>query len=90
MAALSAEEMVRLTLREGPISFQTPDLSVIEKTDDRHPRSQCRLDTLLAGILCPVDPYEEFDDEDYKVAACHANFYPEFSRSRCWFNPDNY
>ena len=90
MAAFSAEEMVRLSLGEEPISFDTPDLAVVDKTYDLHPNSQCRLDTLLAGILCPIDPYEEFDDEDYKVAACHSDFYPEFSRSRCWFNPDNY
>ena len=90
MAAYSAEEMVRLSIGEGAISFENPDPRVVDKSDELHPNPQCRLDTLLAGILCPIDPNEEFDDEDHRVSACHADFYPEYARPKCWFNPEKY
>jgi hypothetical protein len=35
-------------------SVGTPDLNEVEITDNYHPAAQCRLDTFLAGALCPT------------------------------------
>jgi hypothetical protein len=37
---------------EKPISFDTPDRTVVRTTDDEHPMGQCRLDTYFQGALC--------------------------------------
>lgn len=34
--------------------IETPDPNVVEKTNPSHPAIQCRLDTLIAGAICPV------------------------------------
>ena len=36
----------------GVPSFDTPDGSIVESTNNKHPRAQCRLDTYMAGALC--------------------------------------
>ncbi len=41
------------TLQQRPLpSFDTPDTTVVNKTNHRHPAAQCRLDTYVAGALC--------------------------------------
>lgn len=88
-AAFAAEEMVRLSLGYEKISFETPDTSTISKTDEKHPKPQCRLDTLLNAALCPIDSHEEFDDDDHKVGSCHQLYFPEHKRPSCWFKAEN-
>lgn len=46
-------------LRDQTVDFETPDLSVVSRTNNSHPAGQCRLDTYMAGALCKV----EFDPE---------------------------
>ena len=44
---------------EGQVpDFSRPETSRVAKTDPEHPKAQCRLDTYLAGGLCPT----MFDD----------------------------
>lgn len=40
--------------QEAVPKIETPDPSVVNKTNDGHPAIQCRLDTLVAGAYCPV------------------------------------
>lgn len=37
--------------------FTTPDKTIVKSTNHAHPKGQCRLDTYMAGALCP----QEFD-----------------------------
>ncbi len=34
------------------VSYTTPDISVVSRTDNAHPEGQCRLDTYMAGAIC--------------------------------------
>ncbi len=74
---------------EGVPSPGTPDMSVVRSTNGEHPAAQCRLDTYLAGLACPVTG--DMSDTDPKVNSCYvylsATSYEHGSRSRCWFAP---
>ena len=82
--------------------YETPDENVVNKTNDKHPAAQCRLDTYFAGSLCPA----AFDDnlipgkkvpqgvdsiEAEKEAANHScteySGYDYAHRPLCWFKP---
>jgi hypothetical protein len=55
-----------------------------------YPVPQCRLDTLIAGALCPVDERLPFADDDAAAGACTREAgQPGEARPRCWFNPDD-
>lgn len=66
-------------------SFETPDQSVVSRTYEAHPRSQCRLDSYLAGALCATP----FDDAVIPKTQSEAFKYSCFSgkaaRPKCWF-----
>lgn len=47
-------------LRNQTVSFDTPDLRVVSRTNNAHPDGQCRLDTYMAGALCRADFDPEF------------------------------
>ena len=67
--------------------FQTPDKAVVSKTDDKHPATQCRLDTYLAGAICNVDKSVAVSDSDYRQGSCVENVAKVGFRPRCWFAP---
>jgi hypothetical protein len=50
-----------------------------------HPGAQCRLDTIVAGALCPIDQNAPVDPYDPMVGACSSTHFPEGARPRCWF-----
>ena len=58
---------------------------VVSRTLKAHPKSQCRLDTMKRGFLCPVDEDVDFSSDDNKTGSCHQDYFPEFSRPKCWF-----
>ncbi len=71
-----------------PPSFSTPDLSVVGKTNDAHPDTQCRLDTYFQGALCAIPVGEEQTNDGPQAGACTAS--QGFSlglRPRCWYKP---
>jgi hypothetical protein len=53
--------------------------------------AQCRLDTYLAGALCPVDPAASFSPSNQRDGACTADSADptviKGSRPACWFAP---
>lgn len=68
--------------------FSTPDARVVAKTDDRHPATQCRLDTYFQGGLCNKSVDAELSDTDYKQGTCAAAAGDTAGvRPLCWFKP---
>jgi hypothetical protein len=86
------------------VSFDTPDTSVVSRTNNDHPAAQCRLDTYVAGAICGSDrwdynliPGKEMAQhnslEAQQEAYDHSCAEGEGARPRCWFaelttNPD--
>lgn len=73
--------------------YQT-DLSILYKdptqvfqTVHKHPTPQCRLDSMIAGALCPISQELTFKDNDIDSSACSSSEYTRFARPLCWFNP---
>jgi hypothetical protein len=68
------------------VSLKTPDTKRAESMNLKHPGTQCRVDTKLAGALCNVSPYVALDDEDETIGTCHFNnFHILGNRPDGWF-----
>jgi len=88
-AGLSTATLLASMGRERAPRFETPDKSIVSKTKEKHPRAQCRLDTMLAGALCTV----EFDlyfvpltrRESSDNTCMRVNGFGIQARPRCWF-----
>lgn len=76
-------------LRSKPAAkFETPDTTVVTKTDDAHPAYQCRLDTFFQGSLCDVSMNEDVSQKDEVKGTCHATLgHKQGTRPLCWFKP---
>ena len=61
------------------------DRNQAQETLASHPDAQCRLDTLVASALCPVEESEQANWDDPTVSYCHAANFPQFQRPRCWY-----
>lgn len=70
-----------------PPRYNTPDQTVVTRTVDEHPETQCRLDTYFQGSLCYVGESEAPSDTDYKVGSCYAPRDKVGARPLCWFAP---
>jgi hypothetical protein len=61
-------------------SLDSHDGSVAPETIlNGYPAIQCRLDTIVDGLACPIPDTEPLDDEDPSISAC--------GRPACWFRP---
>jgi hypothetical protein len=70
--------------------FNTPDKSVVSKTNDSHPAAQCRLDTYFSGATCPVVVGSALSNTDYRPGSCFDEKKTLYGlRSRCWFSTSN-
>jgi hypothetical protein len=70
------------------VKFNTPDKSVVAKTNDNHPAAQCRLDTYFQGILCDKSYNQDVDTKDPIIGTCIArDGYNAGVRPRCWYKP---
>ena len=81
------------TLGGSRVSFTTPDKTIVRRTDNAHPKAQCRLDTYVAGTVCNVKwssgiiPQSESESLDY-LCTNHSDVgYDIQARPRCWFKP---
>ena len=63
---------------------------VVNETEYRHPDPQCRFDTYIACGKCTLESEIDFDNVDYKVGACHKDYWPRAARPKCWFTPSSY
>lgn len=57
-AGKSLADLLAALGSDGAVNFNTPDTSVVTKTNDQHPAAQCRLDTYVAGALCGVNKWD--------------------------------
>ncbi|MFH2202571.1 MAG: hypothetical protein ABIJ96_05620 [Elusimicrobiota bacterium] len=68
--------------------FDTPDPAVVGETQDKHPATQCRIDTYFSGGLCPKPDSENVSRSDPSVGTCtRAEGFAWETRSRCWYKP---
>jgi len=67
------------------------DSSVVGKTMEKHPSPQCRLDTMIAGLKCPVSESIPFSSVDPEQGACHRfqtdSTLKANARPTCWYLP---
>jgi hypothetical protein len=90
MAGQSVADFFQVAKKEKtPPSYGTPDTSVVRKTNDAHPATQCRLDTMFAGFTCHVPESEPNDKTDYRRGSCYSPNDTIGVRPLCWFAPDN-
>ncbi len=69
-------------------AFNTPDPSVVTKTNDRHPDPQCRLDTYFQGTICPRSIDDDVSNDDANAGVCSLpNGNVEGVRPLCWYKP---
>ena len=89
MAGLSIASLFKaLRSMDAELSFTTPDSRVVSRTNDSHPKPQCRLDTYFQGSICEVDFNVDVSESDETVGVCHqANGHKSGLRPRCWFKP---
>jgi hypothetical protein len=70
------------------VSFATPDKKVVKKTNDAHPKAQCRLDTYFQGTLCDKSVDEDVSNTDVKVGTCvKSEGFKNGLRPLCWYKP---
>lgn len=83
MAGKSLGRLLAVLGQQDMPEFDTPDTSVVKKTNHAHPAAQCRLDTYFHGALCTADWNEDMDEKDPDVGACKAG--EVGGRRLCWF-----
>lgn len=70
------------------VKFDTPDKSVVSRTNDAHPAAQCRLDTYFSGTLCDKTWEQDVDKNDPKIGTCiKRDGYTVGTRPLCWYKP---
>jgi hypothetical protein len=85
-------------LEGATVAFDTPDTTVVSRTNNDHPAAQCRLDTYVAGALCgngkwdyTLIPGKSFANHNsldaQNEAYAHSCADGEGARPRCWFAP---
>jgi hypothetical protein len=72
----------------GRIDYNTPDQAQVMRTVERHPRAQCRLDTIFQAGLCDRSYQLNVSSRDPNTGVCNRK--ERFSlgvRPLCWFRP---
>lgn len=89
MAGFSLARLLQVLTKETRIpSFVDKDPNVVTKTKHKHPATQCRLDTYVAGAICSVSDTQDVSYRDESVGVCYrANGDTEGPRPLCWFKP---
>lgn len=89
MAGMSVAKLFQALYKETtPPAFETPSTKVVTKTDDRHPATQCRLDTYFQGALCEKSFTEDVSATSEVTGTCHGSTGHETGlRPLCWFKP---
>lgn len=90
--ALAGQSLAKLlgSLRgNSDVKFDTPDSTVVEKTDHNHPKAQCRMDTYFQGALCDKDQMLFPSADDAAVGYCmRSEAYKVGVRPLCWYKPE--
>lgn len=87
-AAMAGKSLADLLGGGRSISFKTPDTSVVDRTNNRHPAAQCRLDTYFQATLCDKRVEDRVDRRNPDKGVCSRSAgYEEGIRPLCWFKP---
>lgn len=88
MAGKSVSDLFSALGNLPETKFDTPDAAVVSRTDDNHPKSQCRLDTYYQGSLCDISMNEDVSNTDEVKGTCHSALGHNLgTRPLCWFKP---
>ena len=88
MAGKSVGDLFAALGRSAEPKFDTPDAVIVSKTDDNHPKAQCRLDTYYQGSLCDVNMNEDVSQKEEVQGTCHGSLGHKIGvRPLCWFKP---
>ncbi|MGE3611756.1 MAG: hypothetical protein AB7I27_19360 [Bacteriovoracaceae bacterium] len=88
MAGKSVSDLFSTLSKLPETKFETPDAKVVSKTDDDHPKAQCRLDTYFQGSLCDKNMNEDVSDSDETKGTCNLATGDKIgNRPLCWFKP---
>jgi hypothetical protein len=88
MAALSVGNVMADSQEEPFPSFETPDISEVDTTIEKHPTVQCRLDTYFMGSVCEVNKDVLVSQADEVKGTCHPKLgFKDGLRPNCWFKP---
>lgn len=87
--ALSAQVLVEvLSSSKKPISFQSPDPTVVKTMLYGYPSSQCRLDTYFQGALCTKNLNDPVSNWSSSQGFCtKLDGFTIGARPRCWYFP---
>jgi hypothetical protein len=73
------------------VSFKIVDNNVVTKTNDKHPKAQCRLDTYFQGALCDKDHNIFPSQKDAATGFCNRkDAYQVGIRPLCWLKPEQH
>lgn len=88
MAGASVANLFSSISNSKIVSFSTPDLSVVTANVDKHPATQCRLDTFFQGSICNKSSNEDVSQSDEIQGTCHGvTGHRSGLRPRCWHKP---
>jgi hypothetical protein len=98
VAGKSLADLLGALGSEPAVSFDTPDTSVVTRTNHEHPAAQCRLDTYVAGALCgnakwdyTLIPGKSMANHNSMEAQAEAYAHScetgEGARPKCWYAP---
>lgn len=88
MAGASVAGLFAAMRNKPEAQFETPDATIVTKTNDAHPAHQCRLDTYLQGALCEKSHTEDVSQKDEVQGTCHGTTgHTSGLRPLCWFKP---
>lgn len=71
-----------------PVDFDKESGPKVDKTNNNHPKAQCRLHTYLNGAICGASHLEEFSMDSPGPGACAEEKGDIIGvRDRCWYKP---
>lgn len=86
VAGLSVASLFQALSKDKAPQFNTPDTKAVVLTDERHPGTQCRLDTFFQGALCEKSMNEAVSQTDEVRGTCHRSTGHKIGvRPVCWF-----
>ena len=88
MASISSAALFASSRNIPTPRVDTPDPTIVNRTDESHPGPQCRLDTYFNGAVCSIDKDSEIGQNDPHVGTCNrSDTHQEGLRPQCWYKP---
>lgn len=86
MAGQSLSNLLGSLRSSGLTKFETPDTTVVNSTNNKHPAAQCRLDTYFAGALCDKRLNDDVSNTDATIGTCNSSTGETVGvRPSCWY-----